>query len=150
MTALSRRYGASPLHLLAHVAALGVAGYALAQILGTGGAANILLWLVGAVLLHDFVLLPLYGGLDRGARRVTASRITNFVRIPAGLSGLLLLVYLPAILGRGERTHATLAGLAPHGYLARWLLASGLLFGASALLLLLSARRRHGERSHGV
>ncbi len=141
MTRLRRGYGTTPLHLLAHVAALALVAYAGLQLLDTGGAANILLWLVGAVIVHDFVLLPFYGGLDRAARRVTPRRSVNYVRVPAGLSGLLLLVYSPTILGRGERAFATLSGLTPDGYLGRWLVVTGLMFGASAVLLLLRARR---------
>lgn len=141
MTRLRHGYGTTPLHLLAHLAAFALVAYAGLQLLDTGGVANILLWLVGAVVVHDFVLLPFYGGLDRAARRVTPRRAVNYLRVPAGLSGLLALVYFPSILGRGEQTFVTLSGLAPEGYLARWLIVTGALFGASALLLLLTLRR---------
>ena len=59
------RYGASPLHLLAHLAALALAAWALLQALQLGGAERIVLWLVGAVVLHDVVLWPAYTTLDR-------------------------------------------------------------------------------------
>jgi len=102
---------------------------------------NIVSWLVGAVILHDVVLLPLYGGLDRVARRIVPRRALAFVRVPAGLSGLLALVYLPLILGRGEQTFTTLSGVEPEGYLGRWLLVTALLFGASAALFVLATRK---------
>ncbi len=121
MKRLWSAYGTSPAHLLAHLAALALAGYAMVQILAAGPATNVLLWLVGAVIVHDFVLLPLYGGVDRAARRAAPRRALNHLRVPAGLSALLLLVYLPAILGRGERTYTTVSGLSPEGYLERWL-----------------------------
>ncbi len=63
------RYGASPLHLLAHLAALALAAWALLQALQLGHAQRIVLWLVGAVVLHDLVLWPAYTALDRLARR---------------------------------------------------------------------------------
>ena len=47
------RYGASPLHLLAHLAALALAAWALLQALQLGGAQRIVPWLVDAVVLRD-------------------------------------------------------------------------------------------------
>lgn len=146
MTLLRRGYGTTPLHLLAHVAAFALAAYALLQIVDARRADNIVLWLVGAVILHDFVLLPLYSGLDRAARRVAPGRAINFLRVPAGLSALLLLVYFPLIFGRSERTYETLSGLSPSGYLGRWLLVTGLLFAASALWFVARGARRASDR----
>ena len=141
MTLLRRGYGTTPLHLVAHVAALALAAYALLQLGGARDAVTIGVWLVGAVVLHDVVLLPLYSGLDRAARRVAPRRALAHLRVPAGLSALLLLVYFPLILGRSERTYATLSGLEPQGYLARWPLVTGLMFAASALAFVVSSRR---------
>src|SRR6516164_4143086 len=59
------RYGAGPLHLLAHLAGLAIAAYALAQLLGENNWVNFLAWFIGAALLHDLVLLPIYTALDR-------------------------------------------------------------------------------------
>ncbi|HEV2770607.1 MAG TPA: hypothetical protein VGV40_10525 [Solirubrobacteraceae bacterium] len=129
------------MHLLAHIAALVLAGYAILQLAGAGNLGNILLWFVGAVVLHDFVLLPLYSGLDQIARRVTTRRLIVFLRVPAGLSALLLLVYFPLILGFSEGTYTQLSGLPPEGYLGRWLLATGVLFAGSVVLLIIRATK---------
>ena len=65
-------------------------------------ASNVVLWLVAAVILHDLVLLPAYSALDR-ARPGDASRgAINYVRVPPGLSLLMLLVFWGTIRGKGE------------------------------------------------
>ena len=135
------RYGASPLHLLAHLALLALAAWALLQVFGTlqaGG--NVVVWLLGAVVLHDLVLLPLYGTLDRLAARATRAAV-NYVRVPAGLSLLLLLVFFPVISGKGGAAFRNASGLRYEGYLGRWLLATGLLFAASGVVYLVRELR---------
>ena len=59
MHRFTRLYGASPLHLAGLLASLVVAGYAAVRLLGARPAA-VLLWFVGAAVLHDLVLGPLY------------------------------------------------------------------------------------------
>ena len=76
-----RRYGASPVHLLAHLALLPVVAWALLTVLDFRAASNVVLWLVAAVILHDLVLLPAYSLLDRLARTATGSAV-NYVRVP--------------------------------------------------------------------
>jgi hypothetical protein len=138
---LRRAYGASPLHLLAHLALLPLAGFALLEIAGAGNATRIFAWLAASVILHDLVLLPFYGVLDRLARR-TAGSAVNFVRVPAMISALLLLVYFPAISGKGNGAFHGVSGLDYEGYLERWLLATGALFLVSGIVYL-----RGGSRS---
>ena len=139
------RYGASPLHLLAHLAALALAAWALLEALSLGGAERIVLWLVGAVVLHDLVLWPAYTALDRLARRGRPAGWANYVRVPAGISALLLLVFFPVMCGKGERTYARVSGLSWEGYAERWLLVSAALFLVSGALYL--ARSRPGSSS---
>jgi hypothetical protein len=136
-----RAYGASPVHLLAHLVALPLAGFALLQILDQRTAARILLWLVASAVLHDLVLLPAYGLLDRLAQHAAGPAI-NYVRVPAALSGLLLLVFLPAIAGKGGAAFRRVSGLGQEGYLGRWLLITAALFLASGGLYLLRGRSR--------
>ena len=69
-----RLYGASPLHLVAHLLAFLVAAWAIGQILDGGMFINWIAWFVGAALLHDLVLLPLYSSLDRGLGIVAPAR----------------------------------------------------------------------------
>jgi hypothetical protein len=142
MTARVRRaYGASPLHLLAHLVALPLAAFALLQLADAGNAPRIFVWLAASVVLHDLVLLPFYGALDRLGRRAAGPAI-NYVRIPALISGLLLLVYFPAISGKGNGAFHGVSGLDYEGYLERWLLATGALFLVSGALYLARGRSR--------
>jgi hypothetical protein len=134
------RYGASPLHLLAHLAALALAAWALLQALQLGGAERIVLWLAGAVLLHDLVLWPAYTTLDRLARRGRPAGWANYVRIPVGLSALLLLVFFPVMCGKGEATYTRVSGQSWEGYAARWLVVSAVLFVVAGGLYLLRSR----------
>jgi hypothetical protein len=128
------------LPLLVHAAALGVAGYALAQIIRGGSVVNFAAWFVGAAVLHDLVLLPSYSLLDRlaharsrgrAARRVA---VINHLRVPALISGLLLLVYFPLILGLSDHNYVAAAGHHPSGYARDWAEITAVLFAGSALL----------------
>jgi hypothetical protein len=136
------RYGASPLHLLAHLIALPIVAWALLTVLDFRAASNVVLWLVGAVLLHDLLLLPAYATLDRLAQRATRDAV-NYVRVPAGLSLLMLLVFWSTIRGAGTGNFHYASGLSYHGYVGRWLLATGALFALSGALYL---ARQAGSR----
>jgi hypothetical protein len=137
--AVLRGYGASPVHVLAHLVALPLAAFALLQLADAGNAPRIFLWLGASVLLHDLVLLPFYGALDRLGRRSVGDAI-GYVRVPALVSGLLLLVYFPAISGKGNGAFHGVSGLDYEGYLERWLLATAALFLLSGALYLLRGR----------
>ncbi|MEV0414321.1 hypothetical protein AB0I68_26825 [Streptomyces sp. NPDC050448] len=144
MTGFRRGYGASPLHLLLVLASFALAVYAGVRLL-KGDTVGVALWFVGAALLHDLVLLPLYAITDRAVQllfrespghRQGAAPSVNYVRVPAFLSGLLLLVWWPLILRRvGHYTAAT--ALPADVFLGRWLLITAGLFAASAAVLLL-------------
>ncbi|MFH9657385.1 hypothetical protein ACH4NF_03515 [Streptomyces sp. NPDC017248] len=139
----------SPLHLLLLVCSFALAGYAGIRLFADDWR-GVALWLAGAAVLHDLVLLPLYTladravvrGLDAAGRR---SR-TMYVRVPAALSGLLLLVWFPLVSGLAGRRYRSATGLSPAGYPARWLLITAVLFGGSALLLALRVRRAAKRR----
>ena len=134
------RYGASPLHLLAHLAAFALVAWALLQALQLGGAERILLWLIGAVVLHDLVLWPAYTTLDRLARRRRPRGSANYVRFPVGVSTLLLLAFFPVMCGKGEATYTRVSGQTWEGYVARWLLVSAVLFVVAGGLYLVRSR----------
>jgi hypothetical protein len=135
-----RRYGSSPLHLLAHLVLLPLAAWALLQVLDLRTAGRVLLWLAGAVVVHDLLLLPFASALDRAAQRVAPGPAVNFVRVPAGLALLLGLVFSGQISGRSDPAFSRASGLQPDGALARWLLASAALFAIAAGLYLLRRR----------
>jgi len=136
-----KHYGASPIHLLAHLILLPLAGWAILTVLDFRAASNVVLWLVAAVILHDFLLLPLYSLVDRAGRAVLPGGTVNYVRVPAGLSLLMLLVFWSTIRGKGAGTYSRVSGLAWDGYATRWLLVSAALFAVSAAVYLLARRR---------
>ncbi len=149
MTARLRR--AEPLGLLAAAASLALTAYALSKLLDGPAPLNVLAWLLGAVLLHDLLAYPLYTALDRLAlgsersQRLAAAR--NYLRVPAALSLLALLVYAPNILDLSGGRYERATGLSADVYLSRWLLICGGLFAASGLLYALRLRRT--RRSEG-
>ncbi|MEU3312095.1 hypothetical protein AB0940_01945 [Streptomyces sp. NPDC006656] len=141
-----RRYGASPLHLLLLLASFALACYAGLRLLD-GDALGVSLWFVGAALLHDLVLLPLYAFADLAVQRLLGAGArrrrtdVNHVRVPAFVSGVLLLVYWPLVLGQvGHFTAST--GLPDDVFLGRWLLITACLFAASAAVLAVRLLRR--------
>jgi Na+/melibiose symporter-like transporter len=143
---LRDRYGASPWHLLGHLAALAVVGYALWALLDGGTWArsvNLVAWLIGGALLHDFVALPLYSLADRAAQRATGGRrrLLNHLRVPAAISAVLLLVFFPLILVKADANYVRATGRHVEGYARNWLLITAGLFAASALLYAVRSRR---------
>ncbi len=139
---MRRLYGTTPLHLLVHGLLIAVFGWVVLQLVDARESLNILTWFVLAIVLHDLVLLPFYSALDRMGRRLPVG--VNAVRIPAALSGLLLLLFFPLILNRNEGSFARVAGEEPSGYLERWLLVTAILFagGLAVSVLRLTKERR--------
>lgn len=139
----------SPLQLLLLLSSFALAGYAGVRLLERDWF-GVALWFVGAAILHDLVLLPLYGTADqvllRGFQAGGGRRWVSYVRVPAALSLLLLLVWFPLISGRVADRYPSATGLSADGFLARWLLISAVLFGGSAVLLVLRRRREAKER----
>lgn len=147
-----RPWTGSPFHLALLACSFTLAGYAGVRLLA-GDWLGVVLWFVGAALLHDLVLLPLYAVADRavvrGLGRAGHREWGLYVRVPAAFSGLLLLVWFPLISGRVDARYRSAAGLSADGFLTRWLLITGVLFGGSALLLLLrSATKRRPPEVH--
>ncbi|MFA4929825.1 MAG: hypothetical protein WC558_15020 [Patulibacter sp.] len=150
-----RTYGASPLHLLLHLAGIALAAWALSQAFDprySASAFNLLLWLVAGLVLHDLIALPLYVVADRVARaawsvprwlrgRAASAPVlgtvrgNGHVRFPLVVSAVLLLVYLPNILGKAPKGHFFSTGLPEQpDFAARWLLITAGLFLLSALI----------------
>lgn len=157
-----RGYGAGPLHLLALVASLLISG---AAVLGwfdsftTPDIVRILIWFLGAIVAHDLILLPIYSLLDRGAlhasghphRPAAAVRAPAeppgrtpgwvYVRVPALLSGLLVLVFFPEALRLGNPTFQAASGMTQDVYLSRLLLTCAALFVISGVAYAINTGR---------
>lgn len=143
MALVRRRYGASPVHLLAHLALLPLAGWAALQALSFRGARDVAVWFLAALVLHDLVGLPLYSALDRLAQRARVRGVpaVNHVRFAAVVGGVSFLVFFPLILGKSDGSLRYLSGVAPTGYLGRWLLLCAGASLASALVLAVRVAR---------
>ena len=143
-----RWYGASPLHLLALLACFGLAGYAAARLVSSHPVA-VVVWFLGAVVGHDLLLMPLYSLADRSAMaavrhrepQLPATPWINYVRVPAALSGLLLLVWFPLILRLQSPYHASTT-LSADPYVWHWLAVTGALFLLSAVAFAVRLRRQ--------
>lgn len=139
----------SPFQLLLLAASFALAGYAGVRLLD-GDWFEIVLWFVGAAVVHDLVLVPLYAAADRAlvAACGAAGRrwAAGYVRVPAALSLLLLLVWFPLISGRVADRYAGSTGMSADTYLARWLLITAVLFAGSAILFVRRLRRAAKER----
>ena len=141
-----RWYGASPLHLLALLACFGLAGYAAVRLASSHPVA-VAAWFLGAVIGHDLLLMPLYSLADRSAMaalrhrepQLPAAPWINYLRVPAALSGLLLLVWFPLIL-RLRSPYQASTTLSADPYLWHWLAVTGTLFLLSAVAFALRLR----------
>lgn len=126
MSGFAGRYGARPWHLLALLACFALTGYAASRLLGDRTAlVRVTVWFVGAAVVWDLVLGPLLALADRGLQplhrlRVRGVAALNFVRIPALLAGLLLLVWAPLVLRRPEGVYEAKSALQIEPYLGRW------------------------------
>ncbi len=140
---LRERYGAGPGHLIGGLLVLVLGVYSFSRFLDAGPVVNLVLWIMGAVLLHDIVLLPVYTALDRALQRATrgAPRLLNHLRVPTILSGLLLFVYFPLILALRPGIFRATTGLGTGPYLGRWLLITAGLFLVSALVYVVRLAR---------
>jgi hypothetical protein len=150
-TGLKRLYGANPLHLLTLLACFALVGYII-SVLGPHQLWNskvwwhsILVWFIGAIVLHDLVLFPFYALADRslgaGWRAITGQmpfkqpRVSpiNYIRLPVMGSGLLFVVFLPGIIRQGKGVYHAATGLTQQPFLTRWLLITAVMFGISAV-----------------
>jgi hypothetical protein len=147
VAAIRRGYGDGPLHLIAAVISFAIVAYALVEIARRSGALSFAIFFAGAIVAHDLVAFPIYSLLDAIAGRtagvVGVGRATiNYLRIPALLSGLALIVWFPLILGLSDSVYVADAGHARPAYLERWLLLTAALFAISGIAYALKRRGR--------
>jgi hypothetical protein len=158
VTRIRRFYGAQPLHLLASIVSFAVVAAGVAGWFQAGSdPRGILLWVLGSAVAFEWILLPLAWVLDRIAlgaplgERHTRPRLgprnRAYVRAPTLLSALLLIVSAPLIFRADTPDFEATTGLHPPDYLARWLLATAVMFVISAFAYAWSLRRgRHDHR----
>ncbi len=161
-SAFSRRYGASPGHLVALTVGTAVSLYSITRITSLQTLLELVLWFGGLLLLHDLVLFPLYAGTDRalqsvvrGGRSTAVPAWLNYVRIPVALSAVLLLASLPLVL-RLSPGYERSANRSDDPYLWHWLLLTGVIGAGSAVIYVLRHRQSRapgrselaGERPH--
>jgi len=136
---LRRRYGAHPVHGLLIGAGFLVCALALRPLLAEHPV-PVAEWFVSGAVLHDVVLLPIYVGLDAAVValwRRHPGRVAwlNFVRVPAAISVLLLVIWYPLISNRAASFQRA-TGRSTEAYRGHWLFATGVLFGISGLCYL--------------
>ncbi len=154
-------YGAGPLHLIGLLLALALTAYTL-SVIGISALwdpevwwQSILVWFLGAVIVHDLILFPLYAAADRVLSRVVRSPsrtqqerrgvpALNYLRISLMAVALMFVVFYPGILGQGADSYLRATGQTQDPFLARWLLLSAIIFGvaAAAYAIRLLAHRR--------
>jgi hypothetical protein len=145
-----RWYGANPLHLLVMLGCVLLSDYAAVRLLQVKPV-DVLIWFIGAVVGHDLILLPLYVLADRSVMTVFRHRPPNlptvpwinYLRVPAALSGMLLLIWFPLIF-RIPSNFPRTTDLSLNPYLGHWLAVTGVLFLLSAAAFAL--RLRPGNR----
>lgn len=140
---IARAYGAHPAHLLLMVACFALIGY-LVAVAGISTFwdpqvwwQSILVWFLGAVIVHDLILFPLYATADRslvaalslghsGAATPPGGRpsvpVLNYVRIPAMATALVTVLFLPGIIEQGKNSYLHATGQTQAPFALRWLL----------------------------
>jgi hypothetical protein len=160
MSRVGRFYGAQPLHLLASVVSFAIVAGGVAGWFQAGSdPLAIVIWALGATFVFEWILLPLVWALDQIAfgpqwRRAPAGPAAPdrpgapppranraYVRVPALLSVLLLIVFAPLIFSADRPEFEATTGIVAPDYLARWLLATAAMFVVSAVSYALSLRR---------
>jgi hypothetical protein len=149
-------YGGPVWTLPVLIGCFAVTGYVVDKLINRPMAVRIIAWFAAAAILHDFVLFPAYSLIDRAITAVGRepnsgrSPVINYIRVPAGLSLLTLLIYLPTILGRGAGAFHAASGLGRVDVFVRWALLSLGFFavsGAVYLFRLLLFRHSTKERT---
>lgn len=145
---MTRLYGAGVAHAAVMVVSFVLAGAAVWG-LGVEGLWNpdrwwqsVAVWFVGAAVLHDLVLYPLYSLADRASlptrsRTVRRVPIRQHIRVPVLAAALTLLIFFPGILNTDDAAIIAATGMDRHPYLERWLWLTAAMIAASVAVFLL-------------
>lgn len=145
-------YGASPLHLIASIASFAIIAYGFLRIFDSPAPESTMIFFIAAIFAHDLIAFPMYSMLNQIAFRTVkgdrdwwlskgAVPPLNYIRIPAVVSGFLLLLYFPLIFRLSADRFIASSGQSPDVFLGRWLGIVAVLFTGSALLYALKIRR---------
>ncbi len=145
-------YGSTPLHLLGMLLSFALVGYVVAT-LGISALFNpttwwksILVWFLGAVILHDLVLFPAYALADRAVHKVShaltgrhphrPARVSphNYLRLPTLVTGLTFVLFFPGIIEQGATSYQHATGQTQAPFLHRWLLLALATYALSAVV----------------
>ncbi|GIF48827.1 hypothetical protein DFJ67_0962 [Asanoa ferruginea] len=141
-------YGAGAPHAVLLLGCFTIAGWAAFFASGQASLWRMGVWFVGSAVAHDWVLFPIYAGVDRLLRRATRAdrpdriAVLNHIRVPALGAALLFLVFLPGILDLRGGTYEAATGQHRVSYAIRWLWVSGALFLLSFVVLAIRRARR--------
>lgn len=146
------QYGAHPVQLIILLGSFALVGY-IVSVMGAKQLWNsrvwwqsILVWFLGAVVLHDLVIFPFYAIANRSlvaGWQAVSGRLpdrkprlspVNYLRVPALASGLLFAMFFPGIIRQGAAAYRRATGLTQAPFLDRWLLITATLFAVSALV----------------
>lgn len=141
-------YGRGPVHLLGVIFCYSLAIYA-----GVKLFSNVSLWIALAfpagIFLHDFVLFPLYSGIDQALKRIQRRQQrerkisvgwVNHVRVPVIISFFLLIAYFPIILRLSDDRYLY-TSLTTDSYLYRWLIVTAVVAAGSLFSYFIRKRR---------
>ncbi len=148
-----RLYGASAWHLVALLGCFLLSAYAISRLFGNPALLRIAVWFAGAAVVWDLVLGPAFAAADRllrgatGRVRPAGVPLLPYLRVPAAISALLLLVWTPLIFQRSEQVYQAKAGLTQDPYLERWVAVTVALFLASAAVWGLAVARSRRRRA---
>jgi hypothetical protein len=138
------------------LACFAIAAYALIRVQDQGELAVTVFIFAAALVLHDLIGWPVYTWVDRLAQRISGRRSSrrppevpwiNHLRVPAFISGVLLIIAFPLIAQMKHSYYAAVTGVSETAYLTHWLLVTAVLFILSAVLYLirLALARRVGS-----
>lgn len=167
MRRFARFYGANPLHLLTMMSCFALCLYVIVVAQPDTFVntqvwwQSIAVWFIGAAILHDLLLFPLYALADLSLRSglramshlpVPAAAevpMVNYVRVPVLGTGLTFLMFFPGLIKQGASTYHNATGLTQDPFLQRWLLLVAVMFATSALAyaLRLARHTRHCRRA---
>jgi hypothetical protein len=134
MTAIRRGYGAHPLHAVAVLGCLALAGYAALGTVSNPAWGWMAVWFAASVIGHDLLLFPGYAAADRVLVGAFGAGV-NYVRIPLLGCALTFALFFPGIIRQGAPAYRAATGLDQEPYLARWLLLCAVMFAVSGLVL---------------